>query len=235
MDTRQQNILEFIIKEYQMTGEPVASQVLVEKYHFDLSPATIRSEMLKLDEDGLLMQPHTSAGRVPTTKAYRLFVNKLLGKKELHLKDEERIRKDLRKFDDNDIFSRQMAQILADFSHNLGFSGFLGEESDFHEAGFSSLLKDIELCQPQSVADILRGFDYFGKKINNLFSRLDEEMEIFIGEENPIEDFKKCSLVISNYEKKDRKGFIGILGPKRMNYVRNIFLVQEAKKMIEDI
>jgi heat-inducible transcriptional repressor len=190
--------------------------------------------MLRLDDEGLLLQPYTSAGRVPTTKAYRLFVNKLLGEKEFHLKDEERIRKDLKKFDDDEIFSYRMAQILADFSHNLGFSGFLGEESDFHEAGFSSLLQNLELCQPESLADILRGFDYFEKKIDEIFSRLQEETEVFIGEENPIEDFKKCSLVISNYEKEGKKGFIGILGPKRMNYARNIFLVQETKKLIKN-
>ncbi|OGZ34701.1 MAG: hypothetical protein A2Y98_02810 [Candidatus Portnoybacteria bacterium RBG_19FT_COMBO_36_7] len=234
MNKRQANILEVIIKEYQKTGQPVASGILVEKYNFKLSPATIRAEMLVLDDEGLLVQPHTSAGRVPTTKAYRLFVNRLLDKKELNLKDKERIRKGLKKFDDETMFSHQIAQLLADFSHNLGVSGFVGEETDFHEAGFSSLFQDLELCQPQSLADILRGFDFFEKKINDLFSRLDAETEVFIGEENPIDDFKKCSLVISNYEKHGKKGFIGILGPKRMNYARNIFLVQETKKIIKN-
>src|SRR4030043_1216107 len=159
MNKRQANILEDIIKEYQKTGQPGASGILVKKYNFKLSPATIRAEMLALDDEGLLVQPHTSAGRVPTTKAYRLFVNRLLDKKELNLKDKERIRKGLKKFDDETMFSHQIAQLLADFSHNLGVSGFVGEATDFHEAGFSSLFQDLELCQPQSLADILRGFD----------------------------------------------------------------------------
>jgi len=234
MNKRQQNILEVVIREYQKTGQPVASGILVEKYNLKLSPATIRAEMLALDEEGLLVQPHTSAGRVPTTKAYRLFVNRLLEKKEFNLKDKERIRKGLEKFDEESIFSHQIAQILADFSHNLGVSGFVGEQTDFHEAGFSSLFQDFELCQPESLADILRGFDFFEEKIDELFSQLEGETEVFIGEENPIDDFKKCSLVISNYEKHGKKGFIGILGPKRMNYARNIFLVQETKKLIKN-
>jgi len=235
MNKRQANILEVVIREYQKTGQPVASGILVEKYNLKLSPATIRAEMLALDDEGLLVQPHTSAGRVPTTKAYRLFVDRLLEKKELNLKDKERIREGLKKFDEETIFSHQIAQILADFSHNLGLSGFFGEQLDFHESGFSSLIEDIELCQPQSITDILRGFDFFEKKIGELFSRLHEGTEVFIGEENPIDDFKKCSMIISNYKKEGKKGFIGILGPKRMNYARNIFLVQETKKIIENI
>jgi transcriptional regulator of heat shock response len=234
MNKRQENILEIIVREYQKTGQPVASGILVDKYGLELSPATIRAEMLALDEEGLLVQPHTSAGRVPTTKAYRLFVDKLLEKKELNLKDKERIKKGLQKFDEEVIFSHQIAQMLADFSHNLGVSGFIGEQFDFHEAGFSSLFQDIELCQPESLADILRGFDLFEEKIDEIFNQLQEETEVFIGEENPINDFKKCSLVISNYEKRGKKGFIGILGPKRMNYARNIFLVQETKKLIKN-
>ena len=234
MNKRQQNVLEIVIREYQKTGQPVASLILVDKYNLKLSPATIRSEMMALDDEGLLVQPHTSAGRVPTTKAYRMFVDRLLEKKELNLKDKERIKKGLQKFDEEAMFSHQIAQILADFSHNLGVSGFVGEETDFHEAGFSSLFQDFELCQPESLADILRGFDFFEKRIGELFSRLEAETEVFIGEENPIDDFKKCSLVISNYEKEGKKGFIGILGPKRMNYARNIFLVQETKKLIKN-
>jgi heat-inducible transcriptional repressor len=212
----------------------VASAILVDKYNLKLSPATIRSEMLALDKEGLLIQPHHSAGRIPTTLAYRLFVDQLMVHKEIHPKNEEQIKQGLRKFDEDEIFSHQVAQVLADFSHNLGLSGFFGESIDFHEAGLSSLLDDLELCQPQSLADILRGFDYFQKSIEDMFRRLDSETEVFIGEENPIKDFKKCSLVISNYKKQGRRGFIGILGPKRMNYARNIFLVNETKKIIEN-
>lgn len=234
MNARQQNILEAVIREYQKTGQPVASQILVENYNFDLSPATMRAEMLALDKEGLLKQPHHSSGRVPTTEAFRLFVNSLLAGREFGARDEEKIKKNLQQIDGDNIFPQQVAQILADFSHNLGLSGIMGEKTDFHEAGFSSLLQDEELAQPESIANILKGFDLLEKRFIDFFEQLDKETEIFIGEENPIEDFKRCSLVISGYKLGGRKGFVGILGPKRMNYARNIFLVEETKKMIKN-
>src|SRR4030043_2035671 len=72
---RQKSILDRIIKEYINTAEPVSSQLLEKNYSFDICPATIRIEMQKLTDGGYLLQPHTSAGRVPTDKAYRSFVD----------------------------------------------------------------------------------------------------------------------------------------------------------------
>ena len=77
---RQKDILDKIIQEYISSAEPVPSQSLEKKYDFGLSPATIRGEMHKLTEEGFLYQPHTSAGRVPTDKGYRFFVDNLLNK-----------------------------------------------------------------------------------------------------------------------------------------------------------
>ena len=214
----------------------MASQVLVKKYNFDLSPATIRAEMKNLDEEDLLAQPHHSAGRVPTTKAYRLFVDELLKEKKLKPKDEEKITKRLKEVDHNKVFSHQLAQILADFSHNLGFSGFFGgQQTDFHEAGLPWLFEDEELREPDTLVDILRGFDALEREFAYFFEEIEKETEIFIGEENPFKDLERCSLVVSGYKKKGKKGFIGILGPKRMDYARNIFLVKEIKKIIENI
>lgn len=235
MNTRQRQILEAITGEYQKTGQPVASQILVEKYNFDLSPATIRSEMLELDKEGLLVQPYHSAGRVPTTKAYRQFVNQLLSEQKFHIKGEEKIKKNIPNFVEGKTLSSELAKTLAEFSHNLGFSGFLGRAVDFHDAGLSFLLEEEEFCQPKRMIDILRGFEALEREFAHFFNKLDHEVEVFIGEENPIDDFWNCSLVVSNYKTEEEKGFLGVLGPKRMDYERNIFLVEEIKKIIEKV
>ncbi len=78
MQDRQKKILKAVVREYQRTGEPVSSQWLTKRWHFDFSPATVRAEMLALDEAGFLEQPHTSAGRLPTDLGLRLFVHGLL-------------------------------------------------------------------------------------------------------------------------------------------------------------
>lgn len=76
---RQETILALIIHEYIETAEPVGSKALVERYSLGISSATARNEMVALTEAGLLRQPHTSAGRVPTEEGYRYFVRRLLG------------------------------------------------------------------------------------------------------------------------------------------------------------
>ena len=78
LSDRQQNLLLLIIRDYIETAQPVGSKRLVERYHIDLSSATIRNEMAALTEMGFLRQPHTSAGRVPTEEGYRVFVGQMM-------------------------------------------------------------------------------------------------------------------------------------------------------------
>lgn len=78
MTPRKQDILRAVIRDYILTAEPVGSRTLSKKYDLGLSPATIRNELSDLEEEGLLRQPHTSAGRIPSDHGYRLFVDTLM-------------------------------------------------------------------------------------------------------------------------------------------------------------
>jgi heat-inducible transcriptional repressor len=77
LDDRKLDVLRAIVQDYVATQEPVGSKALVERHHLRVSPATIRNDMAVLEEEGYIRQPHTSAGRVPTDRGYRLFVDKL--------------------------------------------------------------------------------------------------------------------------------------------------------------
>ncbi len=83
LDDRKLAVLRAIVQDYVSTMEPVGSKSLVDRYHLDVSPATIRNDMAVLEEQGYISQPHTSAGRIPTDKGYRLFVDRLSGIKPL--------------------------------------------------------------------------------------------------------------------------------------------------------
>ncbi len=83
LDDRKLAVLRAIVEDYVATEEPVGSKALVERHALGVSPATIRNEMASLEEEGFIAQPHTSAGRVPTDKGYRLFVDRLSGVKPL--------------------------------------------------------------------------------------------------------------------------------------------------------
>ncbi len=83
LDDRKLEVLRAIVQDYVSTMEPVGSKSLVDRHHLDVSPATIRNDMAVLEEQGYIAQPHTSAGRIPTDKGYRLFVDRLSGVKPL--------------------------------------------------------------------------------------------------------------------------------------------------------
>jgi heat-inducible transcriptional repressor len=83
LDERKLAVLRAIVQDYVSTMEPVGSRALVDRHQLDVSPATIRNDMAVLEEQGYIAQPHTSAGRIPTDKGYRLFVDRLSGVKPL--------------------------------------------------------------------------------------------------------------------------------------------------------
>ncbi|MDB5101832.1 MAG: heat-inducible transcription repressor HrcA [Cyanobacteria bacterium RYN_339] len=105
---RQKQILKAIVEDYVFTAEPVGSRVLSKKFDFGLSPATLRNEMADLEDEGLLRQPHTSAGRIPSDAGYRLFVDDLMDRSAAQLPTEE-----LRVLERFQFDSRDLNDILA--------------------------------------------------------------------------------------------------------------------------
>ena len=91
LDDRKLAVLRAIVQDYVSTMEPVGSKSLVDRHHLDVSPATIRNDMAVLEEEGYIAQPHTSAGRIPTDKGYRLFVDRLSGVKPLSVAERRAI------------------------------------------------------------------------------------------------------------------------------------------------
>ncbi len=116
LSARARRILVALITEYVETGEPVGSRVLSKKYGLDLSAASIRNVLADLEDGGLLVQPHTSAGRVPTDRAFRYFVDALLQVRPLAPSDREALRArfaDVKKGDD---LLRSSGKILSDLT-----------------------------------------------------------------------------------------------------------------------
>jgi len=123
LEERKNKILQAVIHRYIKTAKPVASNVLCEGDDFDLSPATIRSLMSELENDGFLTHPHTSAGRIPTDKGYRQYVDSLIELQRLAIEEEVRVRHEY------DSRIREIEDLLTQTSHVLSslsnFSGFV--------------------------------------------------------------------------------------------------------------
>ena len=119
LDDRKLEVLGAVVVDYVQSREPVGSRALVERHHLDVSPATIRNDMAVLEEEGYLTQPHTSAGRVPTDKGYRLFVDKLASVKPLSVAERRAIGSFMQGAVGVDDVVARTARLLAQLTHHV--------------------------------------------------------------------------------------------------------------------
>ncbi len=112
-DTRRLQVLRAIVEDYVHTREPVGSKALVERHNLEVSPATIRNDMAFLEEEGLIVAPHTSAGRIPTDRGYRTFVDKITEVRPLSTAERRAMDTLLETADDHDAMLEQTVRLLA--------------------------------------------------------------------------------------------------------------------------
>jgi heat-inducible transcriptional repressor len=118
-DERRLEVLRAIIADYVSTHEPVGSKVLVERYNLGVSSATVRNDMAALEDDGYIAQPHTSAGRIPTDKGYRLFVDRLADIKPMTAAERRAIQLFLDGAVDLDDVLRRSVRLLAQLTRQV--------------------------------------------------------------------------------------------------------------------
>ncbi|MFH1677837.1 MAG: hypothetical protein ABII94_00805 [Patescibacteria group bacterium] len=225
MTDRTKLILNTIIKEHIKTGAPVGSSVLVEKYQLDVSPATVRNEMAELESEGYIAQPYTSAGRVPTEQAFNLYIENLsekkLNKAEINLLDNISQGSD-------DLNLKQIAKTMAGISNNAVFWAF--EKHNLYYTGISNLLRQPEFLQTNLIYDISVIIDRVDEIIGEIFDEIKYEPQILLGSKNPFGDF--LGIVLTKYKIKNKIGMFGILGPMRMDYEKNLAVMQYIQDKI---
>lgn len=336
LDDRKVTILKAIIKTYLETGEPVGSRTISKFSDLNLSSATIRNEMSDLEELGYIVQPHTSAGRIPSDKGYRFYVDQIMQEKEEVTEIKDLM---LKRVDRIELLLKQMAKILAQNTNyaalisapqyhrnklkfiqlskvdegkllvvivvegnmikntmiptsrqltdedllnlnilmNNALNGLTIEEINLdvisrlkEQAGVHSEVVDLVLSE---VAEAIRADDddlqIYTSGATNIFkypelsdgamaSRLIDTMEqkeflqelvddvnssesgseiqVYIGEEAPVQNMKDCSIVTANYELGEGlRGTIGIIGPKRMDYVKVLNTLRNLMTQLDSI
>ena len=235
---RQKKILCQIIEEYAETASPVGSVTLAKL--FGVSPATIRAEMARLEVLGLIAQPHTSAGRVPTDAGYRFYVNNLDGLEDDNSGEVERrsiergahaleVRVSSQSRADTAI--RGAVDALVELTGNLGLAT-IGDQ--LYLAGISRLFTQPEFGDTRRVQAVAKLLDNLEPWLRE--AAPGEALNIFIGHENPIGKNSEVSLIISKFRSPfSDRSYIGVLGPTRQNYSRVMSLVKHAGNMLEDI
>ncbi|MBQ3318577.1 transcriptional regulator [Candidatus Saccharibacteria bacterium] len=234
---RQEDILNAIIEEYAEMAAPVGSVTLAKL--FDVSSATIRAEMARLERLGLIAQPHTSAGRIPTDAGYRYYVNSLVENDERRIEEEERdtrlsrathaieVRVNSQTLAEEAI--RGAVNSLVELTGNLGLATIGGQ---LYLSGISSLFSQPEFLNPERIRSVAKLLDNLEPWLRE--AAPGEPLNIFIGRENPIGRSSEVSLIISKFRSPfSDKSYIGVLGPTRQNYSRVMALVRQAGEMLE--
>lgn len=225
------------VREYVKAAEPVSSNELLKKHDFGVSPATIRNEMQKLTDKGYLLQPHTSAGRIPTDKGYRFFVNKLAGDNDTPAgRKEQDGAMEIDewkggKTDDTFKFIQSLTRRLAEESNALALN-YLEDEDFFWKEGWEGLLKEPEFQDQDNILNFTGLLKDFEEHIGELKKM--SGVNIYIGKENPWLKARDFTVISSRYRLPNgEEGVISILGPKRMEYDKNINLINSLMKLLD--
>lgn len=235
MTERQRAILAAIIEQYAEIAVPVGSITLAKL--FGVSSATIRAEMARLEDMGYIEAPHTSAGRVPTDKGYRMYVNGITDAAMSELPSgldrsartiEAHVNSHL---DKSDRAIRSAVDSLVELTGNMGFAT-IGRE--LYMNGIGRLFSQPEFLQGTHVQAVARLIDNIEPWLRE--AAPNEALNVFIGSENPIGKASGATLIISKFSSPySDASYIGVIGPTRQNYARTMHLVQRAGAMLEEV
>ena len=236
MTERQQQILHAIVEQYAEVASPVGSNLLAKA--FNVSSATIRAEMAELERLGYISQPHTSAGRIPTDKGYRFYVNSLAEQEDagepMSLSERRGERALAARVSQGGLPERTIrnaVDTLVELTHNLGLAT-IGNQ--LYMSGLSNLFGQPEFIngiQVRQVAQLLDNLEPWLRE-----AAPNQPLSVYIGSENPIGRSAGCSLIISRFRGPwSDRSYIGVLGPTRQSYRDVMALVRRAGEELEEV
>lgn len=235
---RNSYILKALIKEYTRTGEPVASEILNVKYHLGVSSATIRNDFVILTEEGYLYKPYISSGRIPTDKAWKFFIDTIFeDENDFSEQWEEKLKNQVLKIKPkpkehiNFIKEiKRLLDIISEESHSFCFC-YLFEEDEIIKQGLKYMFAEIleeELLTYKFFQQMVESLERLDEKLK--YIKIDENPLILIGKENPFVRSDQFSSLLSVVSRP--RAILGILGPKRMPYKRNIAILRAITNLI---
>jgi len=231
MTPRQEKILAAIIEQYAEVASPVGSSLLAKV--FEVSSATIRAEMAELERLGFIKQPHTSAGRTPTDKGYRHYVNNLSADDipKVSGRGERALSARISAGGEVDRVIRNAVDTLVDLTQNMALATVGG--SRLHMSGLSNLFGQPEFIQGSQVLQVAQLLDNLEPWLAE--ASPNEPLNVYIGRENPIGRTAGCSLIISKFRSPySDRSYIGVVGPTRQSYRDVMNLVRFAGQTLEE-
>ncbi len=235
LTARQVQILRAIIEEFIDTANPVGSDTIDRKYSIGVSPATIRNEMVYLEEQGYLVKAHASAGRIPTPRSMKLYVNELMKEKELSVADEVSAKEKIWKSrDELDDLLYETTRVLADKTHTLSIA--LTDERKLFHSGYANLLQMPEFFDIQVMRQVLLMIEEVGliDEIFN-FDTSENPIQIVYGAELGYKYLQPMGVIYMRVNAGDRVCKLGLIGSSRFNYPYVIPMMKYFRGLIEDL
>lgn len=217
---RQQDLLFAIIKEFIDTAEAVGSISLQKNLNLELSPATIRSEMADLVTLGYLFQKTLSGGRIPTTRGWRFFVDKLIELNQFEKLD-ERLLNDLEEMNKyRSDLSKLIRELIEVMAQHTSMTAVAMIQEDIYYAGLANLVSIPEFRDQNNLKNILNLLeDYY--TLSEVMNKgvADNDVNVLIGEETGEASFMNYAIVFCELRLKgQQRGYIALIGPTRMPY-----------------
>ncbi len=265
-DTNQRHdmILDQIVRSYIDTAEPVGSRTISRHFDSGLSPASIRNVMADLEEEGYLKQPHTSAGRVPTDKGYRYWVDSLMEPEAISDQDKDRILSELAKARTVEALAARICKVISEMTGNAvlvyiknlkrvsflnhlldelvqtqKLMDYFGEEPELFIDGTSLIFEQPEFQDLAKMRMLLQAFDqkisFLDALLRETEGEVEHDVQVRIGHENEMISLGDVSLVAKDCFWSDAPiGGVAVVGPTRMKYWRVVSLVDYVADTVSE-
>lgn len=235
---RQQRIFRIAVEGHIASGEPISSEWVTSQLPDKVSSATVRAELMELERAGLVRQPHTSAGRVPTETGYRYYIDHFVhGNDEAHASEVEHEMDIVEEhFDSAASPEEKLRGIARELSQIAGNVVMIGTDPrSLYAVGMGRMFQapeaqDVEIMQHISLA--LDHADDLLEELYKLASGPVGEIRVLIGKQNPFDE--SCSLIVTKAATSEGEKLMALLGFMRMRYDRNIALMQAMKRLLEN-
>lgn len=232
---RQISIIKAVVEEYTETAQAVGSETIDKKYNLGVSPATIRNEMLRLEDMGYLTQPHTSAGRIPSPMALKLYVSELMKEEELPVTEEVEVKEriwDIRhKMDE---LLQESTRILSEKTGNIAVA--ITDQGDVYSSGYANILTLPEFFDIDVTRTVLSMVENH-QRMQEIFALAtsDDVFHVLLGDDLGSEYLYPCGIAYIDFKAGPFTGNLGVIGPSRLNYPYVAPMLRHFSKLLEEI
>lgn len=230
---RKDRILAIVVSQYVKTITPVGSHFITEQHRLDVSPATVRNILAELEEEGYLTHPHTSAGRLPTQRGYRYYVDHLMKEIQLMEDEKKRIQAEYKQYVNQlELLMEKTSSTISDLTNYTTIITVDDWGSKIILKGTSNVVgyhEQTDLLKIQAILKILEEKERLLALINR---DLEHKIDIYIGHEMALKEMDGCSLAVSSFEKDGVSGRIAVLGPTRMDYDRVVSALEYVSDLL---